>query len=325
MLRHRQVKMGIETLNRLNALRNLGLEQNKRNSEFIQRVARLELKYQTLYQPFYTKRSTILKGDYEPNDEECDYQSSDEDSGSEEEDDVDEKEEEEEVDDGDYKGIPEFWLQVLMNTETVNELIEEHDMDALTYLEDIQLESLDVDKINEKEEDICDHVNNVVRAFKLVFHFAENQFFTNKTLSKTYYLRAGVENGEQFDKSIGEQIKWKPGKALDENAVVKKLRHKSSGKIKQVTRKEPQPTFFDFFIGVQVNLSDDVDEEEAEKYYFNTLKDIELGELFKAKIIPQAIFYFSESLGEPELEYEDFMNMDLAEDDSDDSDYKPDL
>ena len=91
------------------------------------------------------KRSTIIKGDYEPNDEECEWPSESED---EEEtalaQEVNEKakltEEEkkaQEEKDKDVKGIPHFWLTIFKNVELIADMIQEPDEPALEALKDV--------------------------------------------------------------------------------------------------------------------------------------------------------------------------------------------
>lgn len=67
------------------------------------------------------------------------------------------------------KGIPGFWLQCMANHPTVSSLLGEGDGPALEALTDVKLEY---------SEDYS--------GFKLSFHFAPNEFFTNEVLSKSY-------------------------------------------------------------------------------------------------------------------------------------------
>lgn len=63
---------------RLKALKKIQLESTKIEAKFYEEVHKLECKYHELYQPLYQKRSTITKGEYEPNDDECQWPSDDE-------------------------------------------------------------------------------------------------------------------------------------------------------------------------------------------------------------------------------------------------------
>merc|ERR1719288_57362 len=63
---------------RLKALKKIQLESTKIEAKFYEEVHKLECKYHELYQPLYQKRATITKGEYEPNDDECQWPSDDE-------------------------------------------------------------------------------------------------------------------------------------------------------------------------------------------------------------------------------------------------------
>ena len=130
---------------RLKALKKIQFESTKIEAQFYQEVHLLECKYHKTHEPLYNKRSTIIKGDYEPNDEECEWPSESED---EEEtalaQEVNEKakltEEEkkaQEEKDKDVKGIPHFWLTIFKNVELIADMIQEPDEPALEALKDV--------------------------------------------------------------------------------------------------------------------------------------------------------------------------------------------
>merc|ERR1719411_2346530 len=97
---------------RLKALKRIQLESTKIEAKFYEEVHKLECKYHEMYKPLYDQRAKITKGEYEPNEDECEWPS---DSEDEEEaalaEDVKEKAklEEEKKDEKDIKGIPSFW------------------------------------------------------------------------------------------------------------------------------------------------------------------------------------------------------------------------
>lgn len=70
----------------------------------------------------------------------------------------------------DIKGVPKFWLMALKNHLDIAELITERDEEALASLKDIRLE----------------YLPSSTPGYKLSFHFAPNEFFTNDVLTKTY-------------------------------------------------------------------------------------------------------------------------------------------
>lgn len=75
-------------------------------------------------------------------------------------------------------GIPDFWLTALRNEPHLEGLITDRDAEVLAYLTNIDEEPV------EGEEE----------SFKLAFHFAENPFFSNKTLTKTYHMEDDDED-----------------------------------------------------------------------------------------------------------------------------------
>ena len=124
---------------RVKALKNIQIERIKIEGEFFKEVHELEVKYGLRYEPLYEKRSKIVSGEYEPNDEEANYPSEDED----EEEDNEVKEEKPKKEDTEEekatKGIPEFWLTIFKNVEIINENIQEHDEPILTHLKDLRV------------------------------------------------------------------------------------------------------------------------------------------------------------------------------------------
>ena len=115
----------------------------------------------------------------------------------------------------DTKGVPEFWLSAMKNQVSLAELITEQDEKALRQLTDIRMEYLDRP------------------GFKLIFEFSTNDFFSNKTLSKTYFYREENGYGGDFiyDHAEGEAIDWKPNKDLTVRVESKKQRNKSESEL----------------------------------------------------------------------------------------------
>ena len=129
-------------------------------------------------------------------------------------------EKDEEVDDepvekseeaSDVKGIPEFWLSAMKNQVSLAEMITDRDEAALKDLTDVRMEYLDKP------------------GFRLIFEFAENEFFTNKIVTKTYFYQTESGYGGDFiyDHAEGDKIDWKTGKDLTVRIESKKQRNKS--------------------------------------------------------------------------------------------------
>ena len=133
-------------------------------------------------------------------------------------------------------GIPGFWLNALRNNEIVESLITDKDAEALRSL-------IDITSI-----DLPDHAG-----FKIMFHFAENPFFSDRVLTKTYYTAQPSETddgdeGDSIQRCEGCPISWRaPEKNLMMVTKQKKQRHKSGKGVRIITREERSPSFFWFF------------------------------------------------------------------------------
>lgn len=176
------------------------------------------------------------------------------------------------------KGIPNFWLTAMKNSNLLSGFIEEHDEPVLKFLENITVTILPN-----------------FDGFQINFYFTENNpYFTNKVLSKTVFINGyigeeedeeeatttaaegttateggaksttdadkdeedeeedddeeGDDDDESFDgvqKIEGTEINWKPGKNVTVTYVLKK---KGKGKNARTVREEEEvPSFFRFF------------------------------------------------------------------------------
>lgn len=202
---------------RVAGLKGVQKEHSKLEAEFQEEVLALEKKFFAKYVPLYEKRAKIINGATEPSEEEILAGEEDE----EEDDEEDEAEKSEAKDDdesaADIKGIPEFWLSAMKNS-SLAETITDRDEGALKHLTDIRMEYLDRP------------------GFRLIFEFTENEFFTNKTITKTYFYQEENGYGGDFiyDHAEGDKIDWKSGKDLTVRVESKKQRNKSKHQRKLV-------------------------------------------------------------------------------------------
>jgi nucleosome assembly protein 1-like 1 len=190
---------------RVAGLKGVQKEHSKLEAEFQEEVLELEKKYFAKFTPLYQKRANIVNGASEPTAE--DIKAGEED---EEQDDVEPAEKPEETTEN-VKGIPEFWLSAMKNQVSLAEMITDRDEAALKDLTDVRMEYLDKP------------------GFRLIFEFAENEFFTNKTITKTYFYQNESGYGGDFiyDHAEGDKIDWKVGKDLTVRVESKKQRNKS--------------------------------------------------------------------------------------------------
>ncbi|KAI9275715.1 hypothetical protein BDA99DRAFT_194480 [Phascolomyces articulosus] len=286
---------------RINGLKYLQSQHAELEGKFQEEVLALEKKYLELYKPLYAKRAQVVAGDYEPTEQEVeagkkvDEEESEEQQASGEASKPAAEAAKEDEDAADIKGIPEFWLTALKNHPQIGESITDADEDALKHLVDVRMSYM------EKP------------GFKLEFEFAENDYFTDKSLVKTYYYQEHAQGGDfVYDHAEGSKINWKEGKDLTVTVETKKQRHKGTNKTRVVKRTVPADTFFTFFSPpVFPGENEELDEEEAEGLDAKLEADYEMGEEFKDKIIPHAVDYFTGKA----LEYEDFEGDDDFEDD----------
>ncbi|KAJ5270653.1 hypothetical protein N7505_006411 [Penicillium chrysogenum] len=249
-------------------------------SLFQEEVLELEKKYFGKFTPLYQRRSTIINGGVEPTEAEVEAGKEDEESDEEETKEEPKKEEAETA-----NGIPEFWLSAMKNQISLAEMITERDEEALKHLTDIRMEYLDRP------------------GFRLIFEFSENEFFTNKTISKTYFYKDESGYGGDFiyDHADGSQIDWKEDKDLTLRLESKKQRNKNTKQTRVVKISPP---------------SED-DESVASDIEERLELDYQLGEDIKEKLIPRAIDWFTgEALQFEELG-EDFDGDEFEDDDDD--------
>lgn len=194
---------------RVAGLKGVQKEHSKLEVEFQEEVLNLEKKYFAKFTPLYEKRAKIVNGATEPTEEEVKAGEQDEIGKEDEATKVDSSDDEKKTDD--LAGIPEFWLSAMKNQVSLAELITDRDEAALKVLTDIRMEYL------EKP------------GFRLIFEFGENEFFSNKTITKTYYYQEESGYGGDFiyDHADGDKIDWKAGKDLTVRIESKKQRNKS--------------------------------------------------------------------------------------------------
>ncbi|KAJ5643075.1 Nucleosome assembly protein 1 [Penicillium longicatenatum] len=282
---------------RVAGLKGVQKEHSKLEAQFQEEVLELEKKYFAKFTPLYERRATIINGGVEPTEAEVEAGKEDEEEDEENNDAEEKKEAEGEA----MAGIPEFWLSAMKNQISLAEMITERDEEALKQLTDIRMEYLDQP------------------GFRLIFEFAENEFFTNKTISKTYYYKDESGYGGDFiyDHAEGSKIDWKAEKDLTLRLESKKQRNKNTKQTRVVKISVPTESFFNFFSPPQPPTDDD--ESVASDIEERLELDYQLGEDIKEKLIPRAIDWFT---GEA-LQFEE-LGDDMDPDEFDDEDDEDD-
>lgn len=194
---------------RVAGLKGVQKEHAKLESAFQEEVLQLEKKYFAKYTPLYEKRAKIVNGTSEPNEE--DVKAGQQDGEGEEDGQSKGENSEQNKSTEAMTGIPEFWLSAMKNQVSLAELITDRDEPALKLLTDIRMEYLEQP------------------GFRLIFEFAENDIFTNKIITKTYFYQEESSYGGEFiyDHAEGDKIDWNAGKDLTVRVESKKQRNKS--------------------------------------------------------------------------------------------------
>ncbi|TVY85197.1 putative nucleosome assembly protein [Lachnellula suecica] len=282
---------------RVAGLKGVQKEHSKLEAEFQEEVLELEKKYFAKFTPLYQKRAQIVNGATEPTAEEIKAGEEDDEEEAEAEPSAKPEESAENV-----KGIPEFWLSAMKNQISLAEMITDRDEAALKDLVDVQMEYLDKP------------------GFRLIFQFADNEFFTNKSITKTYFYQNESGYGGDFiyDHAEGDKIDWKAGKDLTVRVESKKQRNKNTKQTRVVKKTVPTESFFNFFSPPKAPTDDD-DDDAASDIEERLELDYQLGEDIKEKLIPRAIDWFT---GEA-LQFEE-LDDDMEEGDFEDEDDEED-
>ncbi|RYO98485.1 hypothetical protein DL764_007081 [Monosporascus ibericus] len=295
---------------RVAGLKGIQKEHSKLEAEFQEEVLQLEKKYFAKFTPLYEKRAEIVNGKTEPSEDQIkagEEESEEGDEGDKATDKTEKTEEKPAESPEKVSGIPEFWLSAMKNQISLAEMITDRDEGALRYLTDIRMEYLDKP------------------GFRLLFDFAENEYFTNKTITKTYYYQNESGYGGDFiyDHAEGDKINWKEGKDLTVRVESKKQRNKNTKQTRIVKKTVPTESFFNFFSPPKAPTEDDEDDAASDIEERLEL-DYQLGEDIKEKLIPRAVDWFTgEALAFEELEDLDEEGFE-DEDDEDDDDLSED-
>ncbi|KAF2841564.1 nucleosome assembly protein [Patellaria atrata CBS 101060] len=282
---------------RVAGLKGVQKEHSKLEADFQEEVLQLEKKYFAKFTPLYEKRSKIVNGAAEPTEDEVKAGKNEDEAESEETEKVEETGEA-------PKGIPEFWLSAMKNQISLAEMITDRDEQALKSLTDIRMEYLDRP------------------GFRLIFEFAENEYFTNKTITKSYFYQEENGYGGDFiyDHAEGDKIDWKANKDLTVKIESKKQRNKNTKQTRVVKKTVPTESFFNFFNPPKPPTDEDDDEVSSDIEERLEL-DYQLGEDIKEKLIPRAIDWFT---GEA-LQFEQLDDFDEGEFEDEDDEEEDDL
>jgi Nucleosome assembly protein (NAP) len=222
---------------------------------------------------------------------------------------------EEPADDGEkLKGIPGFWAQCLVNHPAIQDIITQEDIPALESITNIT----------------CDY-NEDYTSFTLSFYFAENEFFTNTLLKKTYMVSPDLldEKSPVLTGHETSEIEWKPSKNLCMEEIKKKQKAKAGknkGQVRTITKLEPKASFFQFFNEPSDDDEEEEDEDEDEdkpRIKLSVEEDYDIGHAIRTAIIPEAILWFTGEAVEDEDD-DDAIDYEGQEDDDEDDEDEDD-
>ncbi|ELT99437.1 hypothetical protein CAPTEDRAFT_157590 [Capitella teleta] len=168
--------------------------------------------------------------------------------------------------------IPNFWVTAFSNHPQISVHLTEDDDDCLQSLTEVEVEEFE----------------DIKSGYRIKLHFAENEFFKNKVLSKEFHLSTTGSDGSWDPVSESTEIQWKKGK--------KPASPKGKGKRKH----DMLASFFQWFAD---NTNPSMDE---------------LAEVIKDDMWPSPLQYFLSS----DIDAENGMNSD-DDDDEDDNDITP--
>merc|ERR1719220_3271712 len=300
---------------RLKALKRIQLESTKIEAKFYEEVHKLECKYHDMYKPLYDQRAKITKGEYEPNEDECEWPSDDEEDEEELAGDMKDKaklEDEKakkEKEEKEMKGVPEFWLTIFKNVDMLQEMVQEADEPLLHKLTDIT--------VTFSEQPM---------GFTLHFYFAPNDYFSNLILTKEYEMKCEPSEDDPFSfegpeifKCKGCTINWKEGKNLTVKTVKKKQKHKSKGNVRTITKQVKNDSFFNFF--EPPTLPEDEEEEVDVDTQDLLTSDFEIGHYIRERVVPRAVLFFTgEALEEDDFDEEEDEDEDGEEEGEEEED-----
>jgi len=130
------------------------------------------------------------------------------------------------------KRIPNFWVTAFINHPQISGILEEEEEECLHFLAKLEVEEFE----------------DIKSGYRIHFHFDENPYFENTTLTKEFCL--GAVSGPS---SNSTPINWKEGKDL---LKLMQFKQQSTKRKRHLEYK----TFFDWF----VDNNDPVNDEIAE-------------------------------------------------------------
>lgn len=226
---------------------------------------------------------------------------------------------------GSTLAIKDFWVKALMSHPASQMMIESWDEPVLGNLKDVVATDLDP--------------QNSDQGFRLDFHFASNQYFSNDVLFVEFHTRQGCVYREEVDivEVKASTIEWKAGQ--DVTIEKKKAAKTKKSKQKKKSDAEPRESFFrNFFVSLKqggsfpdsidpeqvlmMMQSEDAEEKDVIEFFMGSM--FEVGCAIRDYIVPYATRWYTGEAA-PEMSEDEDAESETDDDDDDDSseDEKP--
>ncbi|KAH7816499.1 putative nucleosome assembly protein 1-like 1 [Monocercomonoides exilis] len=193
-----------EVKRRLRALKKLQMQFDEERTKMENELKELEKRHVEQVKPILSKQSLIIKSEQEPKDDDL----------AEEFSFVEPVQVEMKRPEGIEKGVPNYWLNVLLRSGQFQMLITTQDREALKYLEGIEIAEQPPSPFGITEDASASSSERVVF---VKFSFKENPFFTNKELVKKVQS-IQHEVGAPEMKGDKTAIEWKEGHNLTQKS-----------------------------------------------------------------------------------------------------------
>ena len=179
-------------------------------------------------------------------------------------------------------GIPDFWFRAIKNNQMIWELAKEKDEPILAYLRHVETERTSQDPA----------VADSRKTLTVKFHFAENEYFTEKVLSLKVVYRPETE--DDVEKIEGTGISWADEtKDPTKKKIKKKQKHKKTNETRTIVKTVEAESFFNVFTSrVAPEEGGDLDEEEENELRDKIDMAMNLAEDVDDVLIPDALEYY---------------------------------